>query len=93
MHEVETQKIGVQSHVKYVPTGDTIVIMDTRSGDYLGLDEVGSRFWDRLIERGDLKTAVSDLLEEFAVTRERLEHDLAAFVAVCDQRGLLAVAA
>ena len=91
MHRVETQRIEVRSHVKYVPTDDTVVIMDTRSGVYLGLDEVGSRFWSRLIEQGNPEAAVSDLLEEFDVTRERLELDMAAFLAACSQRGLLAV--
>jgi hypothetical protein len=56
--------------------GDETVILDLASGTYYGLDPVGARMWQLLVEGKSLGEACDLLLEEYDVARERLEADL-----------------
>ncbi len=57
------------------------VLLELDSGQYFGLDEVGTRFWSALGEHGAIRPAIDALLAEFEVSRDRLEGDVLTFVA------------
>ena len=52
------------------------VLLNLATGVYLGLDQVGTRFWQLLAEHENLGAVVDAMLEEYDVSRERLERDL-----------------
>lgn len=85
-------KVEIPAHVHHVVTDDTVVLMNTRSGNYHGLDEVGTRFWELLVEHGDTDPAIAELLEQFDVSEERLRADMSAFLEDCAEQGLLRIA-
>jgi len=65
------------------------VLLDLRSQKYFGLNEVGTRAWQLLLETSDTDEVVARLLGEFAVAREQLERDLDELFARLVAAGLL----
>ena len=70
--------------------GET-VLLDTATGTYFGLDAVGSQIWEVLAQRGDRREIVSALLAHFEVSEEKLAADVAEFVRVLKEAGLIVV--
>lgn len=68
--------------------GET-VLLQTRTGRYYGLDEVGTRMWSLLRQHGGIHGAYLDLLSEYEVGPERLQEDLLRFVGALQQHDLL----
>jgi O-acetyl-ADP-ribose deacetylase len=52
------------------------VLLDLRSQKYFGLNEVGTRLWQLLLEAPDLAVARARLLEEFEIGAAQLDQDL-----------------
>jgi hypothetical protein len=52
------------------------VLLHLDSGEYFGLDDVGTRVWQLIVEKGDLAAVEATMLEEFDVDPSRLSHDL-----------------
>jgi len=69
-------------------SGET-VILDLASECYFGLDEVGTRIWQLIRERGELRAIYSTLLEEYDVDAQRLLADLEALITDACERGLV----
>jgi hypothetical protein len=65
------------------------IILNTESGKYYGLDEVGTRMWNLLAEHGQVGPAYRTLLGEYDVTEERLEQDLLDLVDELASHGLV----
>jgi hypothetical protein len=61
-----------------------VVVLNLTTGQYYGLNEIGSRIWSLLTEGSTLNQAAKTLLTEYSVVEERLRIDLLQFV-----RGLL----
>ncbi len=59
--------------------GET-VLLDLRSQHYFGLDEVGTRIWQLLVEHGETGAVVEAMVEEFEVERSQVERDLEVFL-------------
>jgi hypothetical protein len=64
------------------------VLVDLDRGRVLGLNATGSFLWPRLPEKSEAEL-IRDLSEHFAVDEERARADLASFLAVLRERGLL----
>jgi hypothetical protein len=61
--------------VKSVSVDDNLVLMDQKSGQYFGLNEVGREIW-RLLEEGkDAAAIVMTLATQFDATEEVLASD------------------
>jgi hypothetical protein len=59
--------------------GGETILLDLASGNYFGLDPVGSRIWQLLEERGcTLVEACDVLIGEYEVERPQLEADVLA---------------
>jgi hypothetical protein len=67
------------------------VLLNLRTGVYLGLDTVGTRVWQLLGEKSTLAEVLEAMLAEYDVTRERCEADLLALVAEMEENGLVAL--
>lgn len=70
--------------------GET-VILDLKSGNYFGLDRVGTRVWKLLGETRSLEAVVQAMLAEFDVEEPRLRTDLEALLGELSSRGLLEI--
>jgi hypothetical protein len=66
------------------------VLLNLDSGQYYGLNEVGTRMWQLLAEAARPELAVEPLLAEFDVAREELEADMLALLQQLAAKGLIA---
>lgn len=71
------------------PLEDTTLLLNVDTGRYHGLNPVAARIWELLAEPIDEATLVARLVEEFRVTREECQREVAAFLAGLRERGLL----
>ena len=65
------------------------VLLDLTSQRYFGLDEVGLAIWKGLEQGLAREVIIERLLDEFAVERPRLEHDVEVFLVKLAEAGLV----
>lgn len=67
-----------------------MVLLDLASGQYFGLDPVGSRIWDRLSQGPCSLTDLCDMIEaEFDAPRDVIESDTQALIAQLSEKKLV----
>lgn len=70
---------------------DEAVLLNLDSGQYFGLDPVGTRIWNLLAEGNSLPRVVSAIVEEYEVDSARCEADVLKLLKDLEAQGLLAV--
>ena len=65
------------------------VLLDLASESYFGLNEVGTRLWQLLIEHGSPEKAVEVLLDEYEVDEKTLREDVLLLVNGFLESGLM----
>ncbi len=90
MATLET-RISVNKDVLFNDVGGEAVLLNLETGQYYGLDEVGTRMWSLLAGCGQIEPAYRTLLDEYEVTAERLRRDLLGLVDELASHGLLQV--
>lgn len=86
-----TGRVTVPEHVMVRQLGDEAVILDMASGYYFGLDPVGARIWQLLLQPISFAEIVERLAREYDVTPGQAESDLVRFVEQLTANGLLSV--
>ena len=71
------------------PVGDETVLLDLKTGDYLGLDPVASSIWGHLRTPQTLSSILTRLQEEYEVDEERCREDTVEFLYRIDALGLI----
>lgn len=79
----------IRDGVMFNRVGDEIVLLDLDAGTYLGLDAVGSRFWELIAADQTVGTAIETMLEEYEVSRTDLESDIDRFIAELEKNNLI----
>lgn len=77
--DLATPVIASDHVMARVVQGESI-LLDMRTEQYLGLDEVGTRMWQLMLAGGSPEAAVHPMLAEYDVDERRLRADLAVFV-------------
>jgi hypothetical protein len=85
------EKISVPDGVLVQRIDDETVLLDLDAGCYFGLDSVATDMWEALASSDSTQAARQALLDSYEVDAERLDEDLAEFVAELLSRGLLKV--
>lgn len=70
------QAIAVNGDIVFKEIDGEAVLLDLEQGTYFGLDPIGTRVWQTLVEHGCARPVVAPLLEEFDVTPDTLESDI-----------------
>jgi hypothetical protein len=65
------------------------VMMSIESGEYFGLDPVGSRIWELIENPIKIEKLVEVLLDEFEVIKEQCELDTLDFLNQLQEKNLL----
>lgn len=65
------------------------VMMSIESGEYFGLDPVGSRIWELIENPIQVEKLIELLLEEFEVNQEQCEIDTIEFLDQLHEKKLL----
>jgi hypothetical protein len=82
-------RFTIRDGVMFNRVGDEIVLLDLDKGTYLGLDPVGSRFWELITSEASVGDAIDAMAGEYDVTRQQLEADVAELVADLQSNGLV----
>ena len=85
------QKVTFADTVFAQEVDGEMVLLDMESENYFGLDEVGTAIWQAMQEHGSLQEVFDDLLQQYDVEAEVLEHDLSDFVGKLIESGLVEV--
>ncbi|MBX2819497.1 MAG: lasso peptide biosynthesis PqqD family chaperone [Rhodothermaceae bacterium] len=70
-----------------------MVLLNTQSGTYFGLNEVGSRIWELASEPRMITDILDALANEYSVDQKQLEGDVLHFINSLFQRSLVHVVA
>src|SRR5690242_15205171 len=79
----------VPDHVVERAFGAESVALNLQSGQYHGLNGVGSRMLDNLRSADTIGDAIDPLAREFEQPRDVIERDLLAFVRALVERGIV----
>ena len=71
----------VSEHVLFERVTGEFVLLDLDSGEYYGLDGVGSRILELIQLHCDLEEVTNIMIQEYEVDEDRLRGDIEAFVA------------
>lgn len=77
------------SRVLWQPVANEGVLLDLAQEAYFGLNPVGMRVWTLLSEGHDLAAVVSCLLQDYDVSREQLQTDVAVLLEQLLAAGLI----
>ncbi len=83
--------VTLSSEVLFQEVGNEAVLLDLKSERYFGLDEVGTRIWQLLQEKGRIEPLLETLLAEYEVSPERLRADLAELLGRLEEAGLIQI--
>jgi hypothetical protein len=84
-------RIRPSGEVLFQTLEDESVLLNLKSGVYLGLDPVGTRIWQLMDEHDSLAEIAGRIVAEYDVTPERCEADLLTLVADMERHGLVEV--
>lgn len=68
---------------------DEMVLMDTVTGDYMGLNPVGATIWSMLETQQTLASLVSELLIRYEVSEAQCRPELESFLLELNKRKML----
>ena len=86
------QRLAVNETVVGAELDGEMVLLDTTTGLYFGLDALGARIWRFLAAGADTDTIATALLADYDVEPARLRDDLAAFCDLLVAKGLARIA-
>ncbi len=84
-----TSRVRIQDDVLFQELQGEAVLLNLKTGVYLGLDRIGTIIWQLLQEDGALSRVVEVILREYDVTQEKFEQDLLNLVGQMEKQGLL----
>ena len=87
-----SDKITIPTQVMARQVGQETVILDLASGTYFGLDPVGARIWQLMVEGKALAEVCESMLAEYEVTPEKIEFDVLALAQDLSAKQLISVA-
>ena len=67
------------------------VLLNTTTGKYFTLDEIGARMWKLISQHGQLEPVYQALLGEYDVAPQKLEEDLLALAKLLIEKGLVQI--
>jgi len=84
--------IAINPSVIYRELSGEVVLLNLQSGVYYGLDSVGSRVWQLLMESRGIEEVCAILLDEYDVDPDTLRADVERLVGELSDKGLVMVA-
>ena len=84
-----SDRITIPQEVIARQMGEETVMLDLANGAFFGLDLVGARIWQLLMEGKTLVEICEVMVDEYDVTRENIERDLLALLDDLKAHGLI----
>lgn len=86
-----TTILRVSPHVAHAEVDGETTVLDPRSGQYVGLEDVGARIWAALSAPASIEAVIVALRAEYDVDDAECAADVLAFVDELLARGLVEV--
>ena len=83
------ERLTAPEHAMFRELDGEAVLLNLQNEMYYGLDEVGTRMWQLLTTSDSVQAAMDTMLEEFDVSPQTLEQDLADLITELKFHGLL----
>ena len=83
--------IHIPADVLFCKLEGEAVVLNQATGKYFGLNPVGTRMWLLLAEHSKVEPVYQALLAEYAVSEDKLQHDLLKLVDDLAAHGLVLV--
>jgi hypothetical protein len=80
---------AINQSIVFAELGDEAVLLNTDTGVYFGLDDVGTRIWTLLAEGLSETQIHGQLLSEYAVDGDLLGADIAHFLRQLEDHGIV----
>jgi hypothetical protein len=93
MPDFWTEELTPSPDVLHQELGGETVLLNLANEQYFGLDAVGTRVWQLLVETRRAPDVMARLQQEFDVTPEQLQADLRALLSELVDAGLVRVGA
>jgi hypothetical protein len=84
-----SHKFAVPSNVMVRQVGQELVILELSSGTYFGLDPVGARIWQLIVEQRSTNEICAALEAEYDVTADVLGQDVTRLIETLIDKGLV----
>lgn len=88
-NDTNNQAITVGNSVLFQEVGGEVVLLDIESGEYYGLNEVGSRIWTLIQEERTESGILSTMLKEYDVSEFVLASDIKQFLTKLQAKGII----
>jgi len=72
--------------------GSELVLMDTKSGNYLGINTVGTHIWNLLADSKSITDLVTELTSQFEVTEAQCQVEVERFLSKLEQKKMVSLA-
>ena len=72
--------------------GQELVLMDTKTGDYLGINAVGTHIWNLLADSKSVQELVTDLISRFEVPEAQCQAEVENFLSDLEKRKMVSLA-
>jgi len=72
--------------------GSELVLMDTKSGNYLGINTVGTHIWNLLADSKSITDLVTELTNCFEVTEAQCQVEVERFLNELEQKKMVSLA-
>jgi coenzyme PQQ synthesis protein D (PqqD) len=84
-------RVSISDHVLFQEIEGECVLLNMASEQYFGLDDVGTRVWQLLVEEGDPAKVLTLLRQVYAVDEATLRTDLAKLLEQLSSEGLVSL--
>ena len=84
--------VAINPSVIYRELSGEVVLLNLQSGVYYGLDAVGSRVWQLLMESRGIDEVCATLLDEYEVSADTLRGDVERLIGELTDKGLVIAA-
>ena len=77
------------NHVLFRQLDNEAILLNLETGQYYGLNEVGSQLWQQLTANPNLNQATAAILAQYEVGQDQLAQDIAQWLVELTNAGLL----
>lgn len=84
-------KISQNKNIDIVDLDGEKVMMDLEKGQYLALNEIGTKIWDMIAEPIMIKDVILNLMSEYEVDEEDCKEDIMEFIGRLNGAGLIQI--
>ncbi len=83
--------VTVSDDLTTADLGGEAIVLDVKSGNYFGLNEVGAFILECIRQPVSVREVIDRMLEEYDATREQITQDVVQFLQQLQEQGLIRV--